>query len=207
MNPRSRERFAAEQGEQLITTHPVGCEFRLASGRGTAAAEWPGVQKEDVEMLRMILFGLISLLFASACASDSSDFVAADILDQMPSGSMEGTAWTAMGAQVSSSFGGDELSVELVPTELDDQCGFVTSDSSILFSVPAVVGEYPLSFDFGSLDSSRTITFVPAPASNVIASTGLIVVEAVSETEVTIGLVAEAGDSRINGRFTAPRCP
>jgi hypothetical protein len=153
---------------------------------------------------------VLCVLFCSglaACTGDEgSSFTAADIVDQNPQGSMEGAAWAMSSAQVRvDSFDTEELSVSLY-SMTSEACAFGgPGGPSILFSIPRMQGEYPLSFDFSS--ASRTITFSPAPGENIIASDGVIVVEALSDTEVTIGLVAEAGASSINGKLTATICP
>lgn len=42
---------------------------------------------------------------------------------------------------------------------------------SVLFSIPKVVGDYPLKLSFGSdSNSNRTLTFVKPPASNTICA-------------------------------------
>lgn len=102
---------------------------------------------------------------------------------------------------------GDALDVALYPVESGGCDAVVESDSRIIFTAPKEAGEYPLKLNFGDLANNRTITFVPAPGNNVIASQGLLVIESISAEEVTIGLVADAGESSINGRFTTAICP
>ncbi len=38
-------------------------------------------------------------------------------------------------------------------------------------------------------------------------SEGILVVESLTDTEVTIGLVGESGSDSVDGRFTATICP
>jgi hypothetical protein len=144
----------------------------------------------------------------AACGGDEGgSFTAADIVNQNPQGSMEGSAWSMASALVRvDSFDAEELSVSLHSTAPTEACPFIGPEGPVvLFRLPRMQGEYPLSFDFSS--DSRTITFSPSAGQNIIASDGVIVVEALSDTEVTIGLVAEAGASSINGKFTTMICP
>lgn len=153
-----------------------------------------------MKSVRIALLACASLL--GACGGGYSPD---SIIDQAPQGLMEGTDWTMVSAVVTDD--NDSLSVKLFPIEVEPCDGFASSDSSIIFSVPKEQGEHPLKFSFGDFENNQTITFVPAPSSNVIATEGLIVIESLSEEEVTIGLVADAGDSSINGRFTTAVCP
>ena len=157
-------------------------------------------------MNKRLTFTFLAALFVTAaCGSDSSSYSAADVVDQAPQGQMDGAAWAMRVASVDEGFDEDELSIKLYAEDVE-ACGFgIAADSSILFNIPRMEGEYPLSFSFGGGDN-RTVTFSPGPGQNVIASDGVIVVDALSDTEVTVGIVATAGDSEINGRFTATIC-
>ncbi len=153
-----------------------------------------------MKIARIVFLASASLL--GACGGGYSPD---SIIDQAPQGLMEGADWTMVSAVVTDD--GDSLDVELYPIEVEPCDSFASTDSSIIFSVPKREGERPLNFSFGDLANSQTITFVPSPGSNIIASQGLIVIEALSAEEVTIGLVADADDSSINGRFTTAVCP
>lgn len=155
------------------------------------------IKETLVNLKHSLLLPAFALL--AACGGGYSP---ASILDQAPSGSMEGEDWAMMSAVVRD--GSDSFSVSLYPVAVESCDAFASSDTQILFSAPKEVGEYPLRFSFGP--DGQTITFVTGPGENLIATSGLLVVEAVSADEVTIGLVADAGDSSINGRFTAPIC-
>ncbi len=151
------------------------------------------------------LASLSLLLVSFGCGSDEAgSFSADDIVARAPQGLMNGAPWTMTSAIVDDD--GEELSISLFPTEVAACDRFSSSDTEIMFIVPKLPGEYPLSFSFESLSSSRVVTFVTGPGQNVIAADGVIVVDAVSDESVTIGLVAEAGDNSINGRFTSPVC-
>ncbi len=120
---------------------------------------------------------------------------------------MEGEPWTAVEAGVRR---GDDglLTVSLFAEDLDEcALGHDASTSQVLFTVPAEPGEYPLRFDLSDLAGSRVVNFSPSGGENILATEGVIVVDDVSETEVTIGVLAMTDASEINGRFTATICP
>lgn len=144
-------------------------------------------------------------MLLGACSSDGG-FTAADINAAEPQGLIAGDAFTMMAARISRE--GEELDVNLFAATPTDPCGFgLPEGDAILFDVPAAVGEYPLSFSFSDFANSRTVTLFEGPSNNIIASEGLIVVEALSDSEVTLGVVAESGNDFINGRLTATICP
>ena len=156
-----------------------------------------------------VTFALAAVL--SGCfgpdTSSSASYASADIVNQAPQGSMGGNAWTMQSAVVRvDSWESNKLSVTLYGDAVEACDAFAMSTAGeIIFSVPRATGSYPLNFSFSS--GGQTITFVPAPGQNVISTEGLVVVEAVSDTEVTIGLVADAGSSHVNGRVTTALCP
>ncbi len=148
----------------------------------------------------MIALGLV--LFG--CGGGATSYTAGDIDNQTPQGLVDGESWTMQTAIVVDD--GTDLSVSLYPIAVEACDRSASSDTEIIFSAPRTVGEYPLNFSLGGSDN-RTITFVTGPGENVIATQGLLVVEAISATEVTMALVADAGNNSINGRFTVPVCP
>lgn len=150
-------------------------------------------------MNRNHAFSLMMAFFLAACGGGHS------IVDQLPQGLMEGEDWTMVSAVVEDR--GDTLSVELFPVQVDECDSFASADSQIMFTVKKELGEYPLNFSFTDIANSQTVTFYTPEGVNVIASEGLIVVETLSEDEVTIGLVADMDDSSVNGRFTTKICP
>ena len=146
-----------------------------------------------------ILFAL--LLTAAACGDDAEDSASMTIADQPLAGTIGGTAWTAQSGSAQPS--GDELSVTLYGEAVEDPCGFVDSDvPQMLFSVPNEEGEWELGFDNG-----RTVTFVVPPSTNTIATQGRVRIDAISDTAVTGGLVADAGaDDNASGTFELTMC-
>jgi hypothetical protein len=143
----------------------------------------------------------------SACgADDPTSYTAAAIKDQVPQGQMDGTPWTMVEPSVRvDSFDENSLSVSLFAQDVDE-CGFAPTGSGgeIIFSVPRMEGEYPLKLDFSS--DSQTITFVPSPGNNIVAGEGLIVIDSMADGQISMGLIAKAGSSSINGKFTTPIC-
>lgn len=149
-----------------------------------------------------ILFALL-LSSLGACGGGSS-YEASDIADQTPRGEIDGSAWALVTPDGRINSDG-ELDIVLYSEEVA-ACGFATSSDapSAFFRVPAVVGEYPLKFEFAADD--QTVTFFVPPSNNIIGTQGLIVVESVTETQATVALIVEASDSQINGRFTVDLC-
>ena len=152
---------------------------------------------------------LLALSSTVACGGDDGggggDYSAADIEAAAPSGTIEGTAWTMAAALVRLEDDG-ELSVELSGTEQTEACPFLLEGDSpgVLFSVAGAAGEYPLHFT--SFTDAQTVTMFVPPAQNFIATSGMIVVSNLTATEVTIGLVADADTSVVNGTFTTTLC-
>jgi hypothetical protein len=154
-------------------------------------------------MLRSIFAA--SLLSLSGCiASNSSTYTVADIDQTPPAGTVEGAPFAAQTISVTRS--GSSLDVELYAAATTDACDPFAAPGGweVLFTVPAEVGDYPLKFAFGE-SGNQTVTFAK-DSNNIIATQGIIHVAAVSDTSVTLGLVASAGDSEINGTFTTQLC-
>lgn len=152
-------------------------------------------------LIRLPTIALGLALFG--CGGGATSYTAEDIADQTPQGLVDGQNWTMQTAVVIDD--GTDLSVSLYPIAVAACDRFASGDTEIIFSAPRTVGEYPLNFSLGSSDN-RTITFVTGPGANVIATQGLLVIEAISATEVTMALVADAGNNSVNGRFTVPVC-
>jgi hypothetical protein len=183
--------------------------FFRRSRRGTGSDE-RGAQRlfavhprthVNISRLTTIALGL----FLFGCGTDGGgSYSTSDIVDQTPQGLMEGVAWTMMSAVVIDD--GDDLSVSLYPTAVEPCDRFASTDTEIIFSAPRAAGEYPLQFSLSG-GPSQTITFVTGPGQNLVATQGLLVIEAISDEQVTLALVADAGESSINGRFTVSLCP
>jgi hypothetical protein len=148
----------------------------------------------------------LSVWVLGALVGCKGGYAVEDIDGGPVAGMIGGVEWQMADADVSPSSFDDDLSITLFAEDVED-CGFgLMSDlPMVLFSVPAVVGEYPLSLSL--TEGGRTATLVEPPANNNIATEGIIEVSAVSDTEVEIGIVAVIDDANeINGRFTAVRC-
>ncbi|WP_281325059.1 hypothetical protein [Polyangium sp. 6x1] len=150
--------------------------------------------------IRLGILALGTTLLAACGGGFSVD----DIEDHAPEGTVAGASWAMKSAVVTDD--GDRFSVSLFPVEVMACDKFASSDTQILFSAPKTAGEYPLKLELTDLNGSQTITFVTAPGQNVIASEGILNVESVSADKVTIGLLAEAEENTINGRFTTSIC-
>ncbi|MDI1476276.1 hypothetical protein [Polyangium sp. y55x31] len=150
--------------------------------------------------IRLGIFALGTTLLAACGGGFSVD----DIEDHAPQGTVAGASWTMKSAVVTDD--GERLSVSLFPVEVTACDAFASSDTEILFSAPKKAGEYPLKLELTDLNGSQTITFVTAPGQNVVASEGILNVESISAEKVTIGLLAEADENTINGRFTSSIC-
>jgi hypothetical protein len=139
--------------------------------------------------------------------SPASSFTKASIVDQIPTGIHDGQSWTMLKAEVKSDyFDEDRLTIRLFTEEIET-CGFSSSSEKpyLLFSVKKAVGEYPLKMSFG--EDGQTVTFVTPPATNTIATQGIVVIEELTAEKLTMGIVAQAGDGDVvNGRFTVDLC-
>lgn len=156
------------------------------------------------------VLAVAAAIFFSACGAPPHDR-ALDIKPDAPTGNINSQAWTMVKATVSKS-GTDALSVHLFGESVADCADFPPQESNlgyIIFNVPAKVGKRPLqlSFDFSDPDN-QTITFVTPPSNNNIAVDGILNITALSDTSVTMGLLAKAGTGYdVNGTFTTAICP
>jgi hypothetical protein len=133
------------------------------------------------------------------CGTDS----AADVdLTQVLSGSVGGAAWTFVAGETNAflSEGEDDFFAELYPTAYT-ACGFsAPSGDHLLVSVPKTPGDYPMG-------TSRNMTFVVGDSQNLISFDGRIIVETVTATTVTGGLVGSYNSANeVNGTFSLTIC-
>ena len=152
----------------------------------------------------IVIFGL------SGCGGKDGgggSYSAEDIEDASVRGTIGGTAWEMVTADVQADPFDDGLVSVSLYADAVEPCGFATSDLPfVLFSIAPVVAEVPLSLSLGG--PGQTVTLVVPPSQNNIATEGLVDVRAVSDTEIEIGLVAFMDDdNQVNGTFTAERCP
>jgi hypothetical protein len=153
--------------------------------------------------MRLPLLMLLPTLAACGGPHDRS----LDIVSTTPTGHFSGTGWTMAKSSVTKS--GTNLSVALFSDSSVADCATSSNTPSLIFSVPAMVAkrQLQLSFDFTDPDN-QTVTFFVPPSDNNIATDGIINVSAVSDTSVTMGLLANGGTGfDINGTFTSNVCP
>jgi len=144
----------------------------------------------------------LAWLLAPVLAACTSSSPSTDIDSTPLSGSVGGQPWTIM-AGATDPFGSQDqpdFSATLSPA------AFACNDSDptvphLFVSIPRQPGDYPMSL-------SRNMTFVDSAAHNLIVVDGRIVVDSVTATTVTGGLVGRYdGSNEVNGRFTLTVCP
>ena len=139
-------------------------------------------------------------MFATGCSVSSAtslDDIAATPLD----GAVGGQTWTFSTGHTSGflSEGKPEFFATLYPTAFTT-CGFSEpSGSHLIVAIPKTPGDYEMGL-------SLNMTFVDG-SRNLVATNGRIVVDEVTETKVTGGLVAEYdSNNEVNGRFEVALC-
>lgn len=147
-----------------------------------------------------------------ACGGAAKQDRTLDILPDLPAGQFSGTPWTMTKATVKRSTaadGGGTLDVKLFGIDVAD-CATSSPDAGyIIFKMPAAVGARSLQLSLSDLSSpkNQTITFVTPPSSNNISVDGIINVTDLTETSVTMGLLAKGGKTTdVNGTFSATFC-
>jgi hypothetical protein len=155
-------------------------------------------------MRRLSLLSLSVCLLAAACGGHDRSL---DIVSSTPSGTVAGSTWTMSKASVTRS--GDTLSITLLGDSNAADCA-TSSDSMgyLIFSTPATVSKRELQLDLFDLTNpdNQTVTFVTPPSNNNISTDGIINITAVSDTSVSMGLLANAGTDNINGTFSTSFC-
>lgn len=147
-----------------------------------------------------------------ACGGSPKADRTLDILPDLPTGQFSGTPWAMTKATVkraNTADGGGTLDVKLFGTDVAD-CASSSPDAGyIIFKMPAQLGARTLQLSLSDLSSpkNQTITFVTPPSSNNIAVDGVLNVTELTETSVTLGLLAKGGKTTdVNGTFTATFC-
>ncbi len=130
--------------------------------------------------------------------------------DQVPTGTFEGAAWAMTKATIS--VDGDRLSVKMFSDPAVADCAFSSTDDSgyLLFSMPTTLGHRRLQLDLLDWEdpANQTVTFVTPPSSNNISVDGILNLTELTETSVTLGLIARAGEgNELNGTVTTTLCP
>lgn len=128
-----------------------------------------------------------------------------------PAGTFNGQPWSMVAATVQKA--SNKYDISLFSETVAKCSSFAPSGStkgSLLWTMPAELGNRPLKLDLFSLfdPSNQTVTFLTPPSSNTIATTGAVEVLSMTDTMVTIGVLAKTGTGNdINGTFTATLCP
>jgi hypothetical protein len=147
-------------------------------------------------MTKLLSCSLLSLLAAAGCSSESTA-----IADTMLAGTVFGQPWTFQAGHTSAflSEGEDEFFASLYPTAFTPCELAGPTGPHLIVSIPKTPGDYELSF-------ALNMTFADGN-SNLIATEGRIVVDEVTATTVTGGLVAIYDDAnQVNGRFDVTIC-
>ena len=146
-----------------------------------------------------LALGLASFCFLAACGTSDSGSTTID--DGTLTGMVYGQPWTfqAGGTDAFLSEGDDNFFATFYAGAFT--CGgSEPSGPSLIVAVPKVPGDYPMSL-------MRNMTFVMG-SDNKVAVNGRVVVDAVTATSVTGGLVGTFDDQNtVSGHFTLTVCP
>lgn len=161
--------------------------------------------------MRSAVFARAALLLAASLAliacggGDADDF---DVSSGVLSGTVGGQPWSLAQAETNASLSDDrELWAAFYAEAADTPCsGSRTSDRHhLLVSVPRDPGRYPLGL---SLSATFVIEGPSGTLEYLVATTGVIEVDAVSDTNVQGGAHIEFdSDDVVNGRFDLTVCP
>jgi hypothetical protein len=141
--------------------------------------------------------GVLLVLGLGACAGGGGG---ATITDQALTGVIGGEAFTLEVAWADAFMSDDESAFTTLAGEPVTECGYDALGSFMLLSLPLEVGVYPMSL-------SQNATFVVGAGENLIATQGVIEIEAVDDTTIDFGINATFdGDNEVDGRGTVTRC-
>lgn len=124
-----------------------------------------------------------------------------EVTDQPLQGMIGGASWTFRSGETDSFLSDETDFFASLYSEDYEACGYSWPEGAkMLASVPLEPGEY----DFGW---SRNVTFVTGPGENLISLDGGIVIDEVTATTVSGGMVAEFdNDNYVDGNFTLTIC-
>jgi hypothetical protein len=138
----------------------------------------------------------LTALLLGACSSEA----AIDVGPLM--GTVAGQPWTFLTGETDAflSSTGDTFFASFYAGSFTACTGAAPSGPSLIVAVPKTPGDYPMSLQ-------RNMTFVNG-SDNKIATDGRVVVDTVTTTTVTGGLVGTYDDANtVNGQFTLTICP
>jgi hypothetical protein len=157
-----------------------------------------------------MLLRILAICAVTACASNASDEgpggsdapADLDVIASQPAhGTVAGKTFTLGTRHMHISDG--ELWVNLLTDPVAD-CSKDQTDGSyplVIFFTRPTAGRYALSFE------TQTVTFVDRSSSNLVVTSGMIQIDAITDAQVTGGLhVFSADFGEINGRFDGKLC-
>jgi hypothetical protein len=144
---------------------------------------------------RLLPLALTAIPSLAACGGS-------DEVSEMPlSGVIDGQAWNFVAGDTDSFLSGDDGFFASLYAEEFTACGFGGPEPPLLLGrIPKEPGEYKLGL-------SMSMTFVPSPGENLVATRGRLIVHEVTDTTVSAGLYARFdGDNEVDGQFTLTVC-
>jgi hypothetical protein len=144
---------------------------------------------------------LLALLGAVGCGGSSGN---AAIATTPLAGKIGGQAWT-LGTAETDSFltTATAFDVSLYSDTFTACSGQSSQDSYLSLNVPKMPGDYTI-----AIQGDSTAVFVTGGSTNLVASSGHLVVDSVTSTTVTGGVnVSFNADNSVDGQFTATICP
>lgn len=153
---------------------------------------------------------LICVLLVAACGDDGgldgAENSDVSIATTPLAGTVGGQPWSLTTAASDAFFSdGDQFWVDGYGETIAEPCaGFVDATlPSIILNVPKESGEHPL-----GLMLTATFVLNDAAGSNLVATQGVIIVDAVTESQIMGSARIEYdADNTVDGRFVASICP
>lgn len=148
--------------------------------------------------------GAVSLalvMFGVACGSDEGGKSGGyEVSQSALTGTIAGEAFEAKSGFAKDFFGDGEYWVELHNTEVEEPCSaqFPAGPHIILSVKPEPMDQ--------ALSLQNNITFAHGEAENDIATSGRLIIDGVQGDRLTGGLIAEMGDSEVDGTFDVKVC-
>ena len=159
--------------------------------------------------MRRTLAGAWAVVFlvlgsAVGCGSSGGDGGNASIAATPLAGKIGGQSWS-LGTGETDSFlsTSTHFDVSLYSDTFTACSGSSSVDTYLSLGMPATPGDYAI-----SLQGEATANFVVGGSQNLIASSGHLVIDAVTSTTITGGInVSFDGNNAVDGQFTAAICP